>query len=104
MPTPKIDIPMDRLADFCRRWKIVELSLFGSVLRDDFGPESDVDVLVSFADDAKVSLWDLFEAKSELAQLLERPVDLLTRPSVEQCGNPWKRHEILGSAWRVYAA
>ena len=55
-----IDVPTGRIAEFCRKWKVAELSLFGSVLREDFGPESDVDVLVSFASDAQ---WGLFDEK-----------------------------------------
>jgi len=56
MPAPKLVVPIDRIAEFCRRWKITELALFGSVLRDDFRPDSDVDVLVTFAPDAPWSL------------------------------------------------
>lgn len=54
MAEPKIEIPTDEIADFCRRWKVTELALFGSVLREDFGPESDVDALVSFAPDTRL--------------------------------------------------
>lgn len=102
--TPKLEIPTERLADLCRRWKVAELSLFGSVLRDDFGPDSDIDVLVRFADDARVTMFDLFTLREELSGILGRPVDVVTRKSVELSPNPWKRHEILGSARVVYAA
>jgi len=61
----KIDIPTDEIADFCRRWKVTELALFGSVLRGDFSPDSDVDVLVSFAPDAHWSLLDLVRMQDE---------------------------------------
>lgn len=104
MSQVRVSIPTEALADFCRRWKIVELSLFGSVLREDFGPESDVDVLVTFAADAKVSLFDLVHLKDDLASVLGRRVDVLTRRSVEQHHNPWFRHEVLSSARTVYAA
>ncbi len=104
MNTPKIDIPQSRLADFCRKWRIVELSLFGSVLRDDFGPGSDVDVLVVFENDARVSSFDLIDARNELAEIFGRRVDMLTRRAVEQNHNPWLRHEILSTARQVYAA
>ena len=104
MITPNLDIPEDRLADFCRKWKIVEMSLFGSVLRDDFGPGSDVDVLVTFAPDAEVSSFDVLDLRDELAALFERRVDVLTRRAVEQNHNPWLRHEILTMAKQVHAA
>ena len=104
MAPVKLDIPRDRLADFCRKWKIAELSLFGSVLREDFGPGSDVDVLVEFAADAQVSSFDLLDMREELAVLFGRPVDILTRRSVERSSNAWKRAAILGQAQRVYAA
>ncbi|MCL4742742.1 MAG: nucleotidyltransferase domain-containing protein [Phycisphaerales bacterium] len=103
MMTP-LDIPNDRLADFCRRWKVAELSLFGSALRDDFGPDSDVDVLVSFTDDARTTAFDILQLRDELSALLGRRTDVVTRRSVELSPNPWKRHEILGSARVVYAA
>lgn len=104
MATLGIDIPHDRLVDFCRKWKIIEMSLFGSVVRDDFGPESDVDVLVQFADDARVSSFDLVDLSDELTAVFGRPVDILTRRSVEACGNPWKVSAILDHAQQVYAA
>jgi len=99
-----IDIPTNRLAVFCKKWKVTELSLFGSVLRDDFGPESDVDVLVEFASDASISMFDLLTFRDDLSEILSRPVDVVTRRSIEQSSNPWKRHEILGQARVVYAA
>lgn len=104
MTTPNIDIPRDQLADFCRKWKIVELSLFGSVLRDDFGPGSDVDVLVEFAHDAGVTAFAFFDLRDQLASILGRRVDLLTRRAVEGSSNPWFRHAVLSTARTVYAA
>jgi uncharacterized protein len=89
------------LAAFCRRWKVRELSLFGSVLRDDFGPASDVDVLVSFDDDAPWSLWDLTTMRDELSSLLGRPVDLVEREGLR---NPFRRDRILKTRKVVYAA
>ena len=65
----------EKIAKFCRRWKIIELSLFGSVLRDDFRTDSDVDVLVTFASDADWGLNDLIEIKEELENLFKHPVD-----------------------------
>ena len=98
----KMDISWEQLAGFCRRWKIRRLALFGSVLRDDFGPESDLDVLVTFAPDAQWSLLDLVRMEGELSEVLQRPVDLLTERAVEQSPNWILRHEILSTAEVVY--
>jgi predicted nucleotidyltransferase len=94
----------EELGAFCRRWKVAELALFGSALRDDFGPDSDVDLLVTFAPDADWSLLDHIRMQQELADLLGRPVDLVSRRAIEQSRNPLRRREILGSARTVYAA
>lgn len=99
-----IHIDQSRIAAFCGKWKISELSLFGSVLREDFAPDSDVDVLVSFAGDADWGLLDHVAMKDELSSLLGRQVDLVTRRAVERSGNPLRRAAILESAERVYAA
>jgi predicted nucleotidyltransferase len=98
MPHIAIDYDKEKLRDFCRRWKITELSLFGSVVRDDFGPESDVDVLVTFAVDARWSLFDMSDMKDELKILFGRDVDLLTRRAVEGSLNPIRKISILSSA------
>lgn len=104
MTHPRLNIRDEQLAAFCRRWKIVEVWLFGSVLRDDFRPTSDIDVMVSFADDATWSLFDLSEMKFELQNLTGRAVDLLTRQGVESSQNPYRRRAILESAKQVFAA
>ncbi|MEO7793735.1 MAG: nucleotidyltransferase domain-containing protein, partial [Thermoanaerobaculia bacterium] len=77
--SPHIAIDASQIAAFCARWKISKLELFGSVLREDFGPESDVDVLVSFAPDDGWSLLDLIEMQGDLEKISGRAVDLLTR-------------------------
>ena len=97
----KIAIDREQLASFCRRWRIGELSLFGSVLRDDFGPDSDVDVLVDFLPDAQVSLFDLAAMREELSRLFGRNVDLVSRGAVEQSDNWIRRAAILDTARRV---
>ncbi len=89
---------------FCRRWGIIELSLFGSVLGGDFGPQSDVDVLATFAPDAQRSLFDYAAMRDELAAIVGRPVDLVNREAVEKAGNQLRRRSILESAELVYAA
>ncbi len=99
-----IDVPTERLADFCRRWKVAELALFGSVLRDDFRPDSDVDVLVSFASDAQWGLFDEPRMEEELAELLGYPVDLVSRRAVEQSENWIRRRAILESVEPLYVA
>jgi len=78
MAQARIDIPKERIAEFCRRNYIRRLALFGSVLRDDFTPESDVDVLVEFEPDARVGLLSLARMEIELGELLGRKVDLNT--------------------------
>ena len=99
-------ISIDRkvLAGFCRRWKITELSLFGSVPRDNFRADSDVDILVTFADDADWSLLDHVAMEEELSSLLERRVDLVTRRAVARSRNRIRKQAILSGAEQIYAA
>jgi predicted nucleotidyltransferase len=97
----RIPLPQPEIAAFCRRWGITELALFGSVLRDDFSPESDVDILVTFDPAAHRSLFDLVEMRDELEALLGRQVDLVSRGSLR---NPFRRREILRTSETVYAA
>jgi predicted nucleotidyltransferase len=100
--TLPIELPYDALADYCQRWKITKLEVFGSVLRDDFGPESDVDFLVTFDPTERLSLFDLVDAKEELAVIVGRPVDLVERGPIEQSRNWMRRKMILGSAQTIY--
>ena len=99
----ELGVDKERLARFCRQWKIVELALFGSALREDFGQESDVDVLVTFAADAEWSLLDHFRMEQELAELVGRDVDLVTREGIEASRNWIRRREILRTARTIYA-
>ena len=96
-----IDIPENRLTELCRKWKVTELSLFGSILREDFSPSSDVDVLVSFNPSAPWSLLDLMEMKEQLEVLFGRPVDLVEKEALR---NPWRKRRILSTYEVVYAA
>jgi predicted nucleotidyltransferase len=96
----KLHIPEKSLAQFCRKWKVRELALFGSALTDDFGPESDVDLLVDFADDADLSLYDWLEMRGELEALFGRQVDLVSQ---EDLRNPFRRHSVLTSKEILYA-
>jgi predicted nucleotidyltransferase len=99
-----VQIPTREIADFCERWQIRELALFGSVLRDDFGPESDVDVLVSFDEDAKHTLFDLGHMEEELEAVFGRQVDLVSKRGVEMSRNYLRREIILESAEVIYGA
>lgn len=98
---PRLPIPEAAVAAFCAKWQVTEFALFGSVLRDDFGPDSDVDVLVSFAPDARHSLFDLVRMEDDLRELFGRDVDLVTRRAVERSPNEWRRQSILGSLAHV---
>ncbi|RLB85405.1 MAG: nucleotidyltransferase [Deltaproteobacteria bacterium] len=97
-----IDISQERVADFCRRWQISEMALFGSVLRDDFGPESNLDVLAAFAPGAEWGLLDHVRMEQELTDLLGCKVDLFTKRAVERSSDWILRREILGTAEVVY--
>jgi hypothetical protein len=105
MGAPKMDVPVDEVAAFCRKWRITELALFGSVLREDFRPDSDVDVLVTFEPDAPWSLWDWPDMMDELKAIFGgRDVDLVEREGVERSENYIRRRHILASAEPVYVA
>jgi predicted nucleotidyltransferase len=99
----RIDLPMDQIAAFCQRWHVSEFALFGSVLRDDFGPDSDIDVLVKLASEADL-LADREEMRDELQALFDRPVDVVYRWVIEHDMNYLIRKSILNSARVVYAA
>ena len=98
--SPRIRIDHHRIAEFCRRWSIIEPSLFGSVVREDFRPDSDVDVLVSFSPAAPWHLMHLVEMREELVRIFGRDVDLVEKSALR---NPFRRHEILTSMQRLYA-
>jgi predicted nucleotidyltransferase len=104
MTEQKVSIPRNEITAFCRRWKVVEFSLFGSILRDDFRPDSDVDVLVTFAPDSRVSLFDLVHMEDELKNLFGRDVDLVERAAIEKSENYIRRKSILSNTQVVYAA
>ena len=99
MATLNIALPRQALADFCRRNRIRRLGLFGSVLREDFGPDSDVDVLVEFEPGTQIGMFALVGMQEELAALLGRPVDLVLRDGLK----PVIRDSVLASEQVVYA-
>lgn len=101
MGRAKIEVPKDQITDFCRRWKISELALFGSVLREDFGPDSDLDVLVSLEPDAPWSLFEWVDMIDELEAIFGRKVDLVEKSGLR---NPFRRHGILRNREILYGA
>lgn len=103
MAITAIELPVDKVAEFCRKWQVMELALFGSVLRDDFRPDSDIDVMVQFHPDAHPTFRTLDQMEAELKIIFHREVDLITRQGVESSRNYLRRHEILSSAQVVYA-
>ncbi|MDD4888793.1 MAG: nucleotidyltransferase domain-containing protein [Phycisphaerae bacterium] len=104
MSDAQYQLPMGEITSFCRRWKVMELALFGSVLRDDFRSDSDIDLLAAFADDADFSLLDHARMEIELEGILGRHVQMLTRRAVEQSTNAIRRAEILSTARSIYRA
>lgn len=104
MSNAQIAIPTAEIVSFCDRWKVTELAVFGSILRTDFSPDSDIDLLVSFAPDARWSLFDLVTMQEELQAVLGREVDLVEREAVERSENYIRRKSILGSLEVIYAA
>lgn len=98
------DLPMEQIKKICDRWQIVEFSLFGSILRDDFQSTSDIDVLISFAPNARKGLLVLARIKHELEDLLGRNIDILTKKSIEQSHNKTRSDNILKSAQVLYVA
>jgi predicted nucleotidyltransferase len=99
----RIRVERSKIEAFCKKWKIVELGFFGSVLRDDFRPDSDIDVLYTLSDDAHWG-WTIFDAEDELAALLGRQVDLVPRKAVEESDNYIRRRDILEHMQVFYVA
>lgn len=100
----QIMVPKDQIVAFCQKWKITELALFGSVLREDFRPDSDVDVLVTFSPDSDWGVEHLLDMKEELEALFGRAVDLVEKRLVEESRNYIRRKHILSHMEAVYAA
>jgi predicted nucleotidyltransferase len=100
----RLAISGDALEAFCRKWKIVRLELFGSALREDFTAESDVDLLVTFADDTRWPFADELAMQDEMERLVGRRVDMPERRSVERMENWIRRRNILSTARTIYAA
>jgi hypothetical protein len=101
MGQAKIEVQTEKIYAFCSKWRVRELSLFGSVLSEDFRPDSDVDVLISVEDDALWSAFDLVDMVAELKDIFGREVDLLEKEALR---NPYRRHSILSNREVLYAA
>jgi predicted nucleotidyltransferase len=97
----RLGVEPERIDAFCRKWRIRELSLFGSALRDDFRPDSDVDLLVVFEPDAGWDLWNIIEMEEELEQEFGRKVDLVEKRALK---NPFRRYDILTTRQVLFAA
>ncbi|HSZ56637.1 MAG TPA: nucleotidyltransferase domain-containing protein [Tepidisphaeraceae bacterium] len=101
MAAAKINVDREKIVEFARKWHLREFSLFGSVLRDDFQPDSDVDVLISFMPGHAMTLESFIEMRDELRGIFGREVDLVEKQLVR---NPFRRHEILTTRQVLYAA
>jgi predicted nucleotidyltransferase len=97
----KIDLPKKKITEFCKKWNIIELALFGSVLTDNFGADSDIDVLVTFSYDCGYSLFDLAQMQIELENILAHEVDLVEKAALS---NPFRKQSILNNMEVIYAA
>ena len=102
MLVQNIKIPQDKITDFCQRWQIKELALFGSVLREDFKPDSDIDLLVTFAKNHQWTLFDFVDMKEQLEAIFNRKVDLVSKHGIEKSRNYIRRNNILESAEIIY--
>ncbi len=97
----KLKLPKEKIEEFCLKWNIVEFSLFGSILRDDFDPDSDVDILVSLSEEADLDLYDWITMIEELEKIFGREVDLVEKSTLR---NPFRRHSILTNREIIYAS
>jgi predicted nucleotidyltransferase len=103
IPLPQgLTLPGESLTKLCQHWQIVELSLFGSILREDFNADSDIDVLVKFSEEARITFFDLDIIEQQLSELFHRPVDVVTKQAIEQSHNPIRRKNILDNSKVIY--
>ena len=102
--TAQILVPQEAIAAFCKKWRIVEFDLFGSVLRDDFRPDSDVDIMVVFEPDARWDFGQLLAMTNELENVFGRKVDLVERRLIEGSENYIRRKHILSHMENIYVA
>jgi len=96
----KFRLPRKKIAAFCKRWSITEFSVFGSVLREDFRPDSDIDVLITIDPGAQIGLLEMAQMQIELENMFKRSVDMVEKEGLR---NPYRRREILRTAQVIYA-
>jgi uncharacterized protein len=96
----KFRLPRKKIAEFCKHWSITEFSVFGSVLREDFRPDSDIDVLITIDPNAQIGLLEMAQMQIELENMFKRSVDMVEKEGLR---NPYRRREILRTAQVVYA-
>jgi predicted nucleotidyltransferase len=97
----ELQLPIKAIDEFCKRWQVKEFSFFGSILREDFNPQSDIDILLSFSENAQWGLFEFVEMKDELKEILGREVDIVEKEGLR---NPFRKREILETRKVVYAA
>ncbi|MEL7037856.1 MAG: nucleotidyltransferase family protein [Cyanobacteria bacterium J06592_8] len=95
---------MEKIVEFCHKWQIAEFALFGSILREDFHPDSDIDVLITFSPTAKRGLTETLEMRDELQTLFDRKVDMIVKAAIERSENWLRRKNILESAQTIYVS
>ena len=98
----RMGVPLNAIEAFYKKWKVGELAFFGSILREDFGPDSDIDILIQFGSERTPGLLGLVRMERELTEMLGRRVDLVTRPAIEYNRNPIRSKAILDSAQVIY--
>lgn len=101
---PRIPIDREKIAEFCQKHGIIEFSLFGSVLRDDFGPDSDVDVMISLSPQTRFGLIKYGRLIYDLRQLIGRDVDVVLRKEIEASSNRFRKRDVLSNHRTIYVA
>lgn len=102
--TQQIQPSMAEITEFCHKWQVTEFALFGSVLREDFNEQSDIDILVSFAPNTPWTILDLVVMEQELEACFHREVDLVEKRVIENSSNPIRKANILNSAQVIYSS
>lgn len=103
MTIKAMELPLEKIVDFCHKWQVTEFALFGSILRDDFRPDSDIDVLISLSPSFKRGLTETLQMRDELQVIFQRNVDLIIKSAIERSENWLRRKSILQSARIIYA-
>ncbi len=104
MTVNSINVQKEKLSEICRRYKIIELSLFGSALRDDFTESSDIDLLVEFMPDSGITLFNIVDLKDEFEKLFGRDVDIVPKNAVKKSRNYLRKKAILKNYKVIYAS